>query len=363
MKIIDEFLGREFPQNCGDSLLVLSKKEKDYYLCKFIKYPYELKAKRDKIKIGQVNNPQIEVEEFLNKIWPQKCGDSLKIIEKIPSKGRGKAATFKCKFAKYNIEIISQKHHIIKGEIYNQQIFDAENFIGKFFKQNCGNTLEVLEVIDKRLIPQENKYRLLYKCKFLNTNTIVIDVKESILKGLIDDKNFINYEKYPYKSKEKLISIIKELYPNKKPSLNNLAINLNIAVSTIGQAINEFGLRDLISWNFGKEEKEVREYCHSLDNSFLENSTFKELKNYEIDIYSPKLKLGFEFNGMYWHSDEVVCKNSKGKFKTSKEKDNFKYNLAKEKEIDLYFIKEEDWLNNKEEVKERIKHIIYEYTR
>ena len=90
----------------------------------------------------------------------------LKIIEKIPSKGRGKAATFKCKFAKYNIEIISQKHHIIKGEIYNQQIFDAENFIGKFFKQNCGNTLEVLEVIDKRLIPQENKYRLLYKCKF-----------------------------------------------------------------------------------------------------------------------------------------------------------------------------------------------------
>ena len=71
-------------------------------------------------------------------------------------------------------------------------------------------------------------------------------------------------KKYPYKSKEKLISIIKELYPNKKPSLNNLAINLNIAVSTIGQAINEFGLRDLISWSFGKEEKEVREYCHSL---------------------------------------------------------------------------------------------------
>ena len=28
MKIIDEFIGRKFPQNCGDSLLVLSKKKK-----------------------------------------------------------------------------------------------------------------------------------------------------------------------------------------------------------------------------------------------------------------------------------------------------------------------------------------------
>lgn len=306
----------------------------------------------------------IDDKDFIGREFPQSCGDSLLVLEKIPSKGKSKPATFKCRFVKYkNIEIISQKHHIIRGEVYNKQVSDLENFIGKSFKQNCGNILVVLGVEGNRYVEKENKYVCLYKCQFLDTNTIIIDRKDSILKGLVDDKNFINYEKYPYKSKEKLISIIRELYPNKKPSLDDLAINLNIAVSTIGQAINKFGLRDLISWSFGKEEKEVRDYCLCLNSSFLENSTFKELKGYEIDIYSPKLKLGFEFNGIYWHSDEVIYKNSKGKFKTSKEKDDFKYNLAKEKGIDLYFIKEEDWLNNKEEVKERIKHIIYEHTR
>lgn len=304
----------------------------------------------------------IDDKDFIGREFPQSCGDSLLVLEKIPSKGKGKPATFKCRFTKYkDIEVISQKHHIIKGEIYNKQVADLENFIGKTFKQNCGNILVVLGVEGNRYVEKENKYVCLYKCQFFNTNTIIVDRKDSILKGLVDDRNFIDYEKYPYKSKEKLISIIESFL--KKPSLDDLAIKLNIAVSTIGQAINKFNLRHLIYWNFGKEEEEVRVYCKSIDNSFLDSAIFKELGNYEIDIYSPKLKLGFEFNGIYWHSDEVINKNSKGKFKTSEEKDNFKYNLAKQKGIDLYFIKEEDWLNNKEEVKERIKHIIYEHIR
>ena len=29
----------------------------------------------------------------------------------------------------------------------------------------------------------------------------------------------------------------------------------------------------------------------------------------EIDIYLPKLKIGFEFNGLYWHSDLYKDKN------------------------------------------------------
>jgi hypothetical protein len=29
----------------------------------------------------------------------------------------------------------------------------------------------------------------------------------------------------------------------------------------------------------------------------------------EIDIYLPELKLGFEFNGLYWHSNKFKEKN------------------------------------------------------
>lgn len=215
----------------------------------------------------------IDDKDFIGREFPQSCGDSLLVLEKIPSKGKGKPATFKCRFTKYkDIEVISQKHHIIKGEIYNKQVADLENFIGKTFKQNCGNTLVVLGVEGNRYVEKENKYVCLYKCQFFNTNTIIIDRKDSILKGLVDDRNFINYKKYPYKSREKLISIIESF--SEKPSLDDLAIKLNIAVSTIGQAINKFNLRHLIYWNFGKEEEEVRIYCKSIDNSFLDSATF-----------------------------------------------------------------------------------------
>jgi hypothetical protein len=60
---------------------------------------------------------------------------------------------------------------------------------------------------------------------------------------------------------------------------------------------------------------------------------------YEIDIYLPKLKIGFEFNGVWWHSN---------KFK------NEKYHLEKIKHsennnIKLYTIWEDDW-NIKREI-------------
>ena len=137
---------------------------------------------------------------------------------------------------------------------------------------------------------------------------------------------------------------------------------LNISISHLGHKIIEYNLQKKINFAICVEEKEVRDYCHSLDNSFLENSTCRELKGgYEIDIYSPKLKLGFEFNGDYWHSDEVINKTSKGKFKTSGEKDKFKYNLAKEKGIDLYFIWEHDWESRLEVVKRYLRILINKY--
>ena len=47
--LYDNIIGKEFSQNCGDSLLVLEKTNKKQidtylYLCKFKKYPYEVLA-------------------------------------------------------------------------------------------------------------------------------------------------------------------------------------------------------------------------------------------------------------------------------------------------------------------------------
>ena len=65
---------------------------------------------------------------------------------------------------------------------------------------------------------------------------------------------------------------------------------------------------------------------------------------YEIDIYLPDIKLGVEFNGLYWHSDKFVDKN-------------YHYDKTKyfnEKGIDIFHVWEDDWVNKQDIVKSMI---------
>jgi hypothetical protein len=63
-------------------------------------------------------------------------------------------------------------------------------------------------------------------------------------------------------------------------------------------------------------------------------SNIKNIINpYEIDIYLPELKIGFEFNGIFWHSDKFKDKNYHLK----------KYNLSIDRGVNLYTIWEDDW--------------------
>lgn len=66
---------------------------------------------------------------------------------------------------------------------------------------------------------------------------------------------------------------------------------------------------------------------------------------YEIDIYLPHLKLGFEFNGLYWHSDKFKDKN----YHLTKS------NYFKEMDIRIIHIWEDDWIYKTEIVKSQIK--------
>ena len=68
-------------------------------------------------------------------------------------------------------------------------------------------------------------------------------------------------------------------------------------------------------------------------------SNIKNIINpYEIDIYLPNLKLGFEFNGVFWHSN---------KFK-DKEYHLNKYKKSVDNEIKLCTIWEDDWTLKRE---------------
>ena len=68
-------------------------------------------------------------------------------------------------------------------------------------------------------------------------------------------------------------------------------------------------------------------------------------KNMEIDIYIPDLKLGIEFNGLYWHSEKYKAKDYHYKKKL----------YCSENEINLLTIWEDDWKNKKNIIKSIIK--------
>jgi hypothetical protein len=73
------------------------------------------------------------------------------------------------------------------------------------------------------------------------------------------------------------------------------------------------------------------------------------LNGKEIDIYIPSLKIGIEYNGIYWHSDKFI--------------DNKNYHLDKLNESNIKGIKliqifEDEYINHKEIVLSKIKHIL-----
>ena len=112
-----EFVDKIHPQNCGDSLRVLKYISYGYYECEFIKYPFKINACKGNILKGQVDNPQIEQVEFIDKEWLQNCGDILRIIKKI--KG---TSLYEIEFVKYPCRLFIAKGKIKEGSVDNPHL-------------------------------------------------------------------------------------------------------------------------------------------------------------------------------------------------------------------------------------------------
>jgi len=92
------------------------------------------------------------------------------------------------------------------------------------------------------------------------------------------------------------------------------------------------------------KEKELLEFIKSVYSGEIIPSYRDGL---EVDIYLPELNIGFEFNGLYFHSDKFKEKNYHLD----------KTNYFKEKGIRIIHIWEDDWDNRKEIVKSQISNL------
>ena len=97
--------------------------------------------------------------------------------------------------------------------------------------------------------------------------------------------------------------------------------------------------------NFSKGEKEVLEYIKFVYTGKINENNKKIIKPYELDIYLPELKLAIEYNGEYWHNKR---EQEKPGYHQLKEK------LCQQRDITLINVWENDWLNNKDKIKELI---------
>lgn len=102
---------------------------------------------------------------------------------------------------------------------------------------------------------------------------------------------------------------------------------------------------------FSASEKEVLKFLQEFyPNKIDENRKFnnKNGKRFELDIYIPALKIGIEFDGLYWHSDTKVGK---------------RYHLDKtlffkNKDIRVIHIFEDEWKYKQDIVKSKLRHIL-----
>lgn len=96
--------------------------------------------------------------------------------------------------------------------------------------------------------------------------------------------------------------------------------------------------------------KDENEICTLLSDIEYKRHNRTILNGKEIDIYIPSLKLGIEYNGLRWHSEFAFGRDR-----------NYhigKLNDCNSKNVKLIQIFEDEWINNKEIVKSKIKHIL-----
>ena len=98
-----------------------------------------------------------------------------------------------------------------------------------------------------------------------------------------------------------------------------------------------------ISNGTSRSEKELYDFI--IENTKEKVIYHHKISNIQLDIYVPEIKIAFEYNGLYWHSDLYKHK--------SYHKD--KSQLCQDNDISLIHIWEDDWLYRKDIIKSIIR--------
>lgn len=95
---------------------------------------------------------------------------------------------------------------------------------------------------------------------------------------------------------------------DKKPRIEELAASLGINIGSTYRVLRRLDILDEVQHLvFGRMENEVSDFVESL-GAKVDRHRKDLLNGLEIGIYIPDKKIGIEFNGTYWHSEEIKGK-------------------------------------------------------
>lgn len=228
----------------------------------------------------------------------------------------GKIQQFNNKRKQTMIERYGYETPIQNEEIKQKMIRTKINKYGEDFSK---------KLIQKTIETNRKKY---------NTNTYA----ESLLSKDVLSK--IN-------SKEWLI----EQHHHKRLSISKIARNINISIGTISSKMKKFKIEHIL-YNDYVSNKEIllRDIISRNYNGEIILNNKKIISPYELDIFIPENRIAFEFNGLYWHSEQNGQKNS-----------NYHYNkfkLCKDNNIKLITIFENDFDEKPDIIESRIKYLL-----
>ena len=233
--------------------------------------------------------------------------------------------------ARYGVENISQVKEIQEKKTKtNLEKYGVVHYSKtKEYKKNCKETC--LKKYGVEYSSQSKNFRENHRCDFWNT--FCLRLKEKDINPLFTKEEYMNDTGRLFKCLQ---------CGRKFKSDGSIVSEKNRKMRT-----QHIYCPYCFKSPFSKKEKEVLEYVKSIyQGEILENNR-KQLEGKELDIFLPSLNLGIEFDGTYWHSK-----------KGAKENDKKKNRLCEQKGITLIRIKESEWDNAPETVKQKLRKLL-----
>ena len=345
---LNGFLRRTCSCKCAQLDKTTQQKIKESNLKKYgVERPQQLKSHREllsqKIKMKS-DNEKNKINEKRKSTCLKKYGvKNISMDKKIHQKA---CDSFKNRTIEEKLKTKEKRFNTNFEKYGNGNYFNSEKL-----KETWNNkTIEEKEKISKKRIETNLKnYGLKYSClsKKAQENAVIGRRIKHFYEYILNDK-YIE----PLFTLEEYCNLEKETFLWKCKKCGTIFENpIRLHQSHLVRCLKCFPLNP----QYSKYEKEIVEFIKSFYFGEIKENDKSIISPYELDIIIPEKKIAIEFDGLYWHSDEVLSNKNYHLMKTDK---------CNEQKYHLIHIFENEWIYKQDIVKSRLKNLlgIYEKT-